>query len=206
MTQVHREAGGRDVPNFPKKSVNKNSKSHSSPESPWATRAQMTGAPYERTASHSLRTEDSPKRLFCKSRKENKSQTLTSQGQTREESYLRNKGKALLRGPGGKEVVGRTCSSPQGLQPQMWAALMSSPGSSVCPSPRLTMSVFWKLRQWGSHFLIISFRIQTEGLMVPLGGRKRTKHAQDLGFWLSTAHHPVKERRFWASQITRGFK
>lgn len=158
----------------------------------------------------------SPNREFSKaalqkSRKENKSRTLTSQGQTPEESYLRKKGKALLRGPGGKEVVGRTCSSPQGPQPQMWAALMSSPGSSVCPSPRLTMSVFWKLRQWGSHFLIISFRIQDlkerrRGWWCRSGGRKRTKHAQDLGFWPSTAHHPVKERRFWASQITRGFK
>lgn len=65
VTQVHREAGGRDVLDFPKKSVNKNSKSHSSTESPWATRAQMTGAAYERTASHSLLTENSPKRL-CK--------------------------------------------------------------------------------------------------------------------------------------------
>lgn len=183
VTQVHREAGGRDALKFPKKSVNKNSKSHSLTESPWATGAPVTGP-----ASQSRLTEFS-KAPLQKNHKENKSRTLTSQGQTREESYLRNKGRRF---------------STDGWKGSGEAHLLLSPGSatsdvsssdvgdlalqSAAPAIRLSLS-YNQLQDTG-------FKGKTEGLKVPIGGRKPIKHAQDLGFCPSTSHHPVKERRF----------
>lgn len=151
-------------------------------ESPWATGAPVTGL-----ASQSLLTEFS-KAPLQKNCKENKSRTLTSQGQTREESYLRNKGKALLHGLVERKWWGAPAPLPRGCNLRM---------TRICKTETFHPG---KRVGWQEHSSIISgrenlYRHCKIRMAVPqkAGNRSPSRYRHNILWHIPKELHPTIE-------------